>query len=191
MIAIGLSTINNYIEKEIGTLIKLVVLLYADDTVLLAETPEGLQYALNKFEEYCTLWKLQIHLSKAKVMIFSRGYIKKKLVFSIGNVNLDIVNEYLYLGVLFSGNGRFCKAIKRIINQASKAMFNVFRIIRKLEMPIDIKQTTPDYIVYGELGRYPLSILAKVRQIKWWGKVLSSDSKLVNYSIQNYGYYTK
>ena len=146
-------------------------------------------------------------------------------MFSIGNVNLDIVNEYLYLGVLFSGNGRFCKAIKRIVNQASKAMFNVFRIIRKLEMPIDctlklfdnliqpillygsevwgyeniqilervhlkfckyilnIKQTTPDYIVYGELGRYPLSILVKVRQIKWWGKVLSSNSKLVNIEL--------
>ena len=51
----GLSTVNNYIEKEIGIPIKLMILLYADDTVLLAETPEGLQYALNKFEEYCTL----------------------------------------------------------------------------------------------------------------------------------------
>ena len=34
--------------------------------------------------------------------------------------------------------------------------------------------------MYGELGRYPLSILVKVKQFKWWGKVLSSASKLVN-----------
>ena len=38
--------------------IKLHVLLYADDTVLNAETPENLQKQLNTMGEYCEIWKL-------------------------------------------------------------------------------------------------------------------------------------
>jgi hypothetical protein len=30
-----------------------------DDTIILAETPESLQNALNSFENYCTRWKLK------------------------------------------------------------------------------------------------------------------------------------
>jgi hypothetical protein len=229
----GLDVVNEHIENVLGIYIKLLLLLYADDTVLMAETPEELQKALDSFNEYCQLWKFKINLDKTKVVIFSKGYSKKAYNFTLNGVPLESTKEYLYLGVLFSANGRFCKCIKRIVNQASKAMFTVLKIIRKLDVPIDcmlklfdnliqpillygcevwgfenvnilervhlkfckyilnVKQSTPDYMVYGELGRFPLSILVKVRQIKFWGKIIKPDSKLVNivykvmYSLQD------
>jgi hypothetical protein len=39
-------------------------LLYADDTVLMSESPEELQRELNKFHEYCTTWKLKVNVEK-------------------------------------------------------------------------------------------------------------------------------
>ena len=37
----------------------------------------------------------------------------------------------------------------------------------------------PDYMVYGELGRYPISIDIKVRIIKFWCKlIMGKQSKL-------------
>ena len=48
----------------------LFVLLYADDTILLAETPDGLQKQLNIFSKYCNLWRLKVNAEKTKVMIF-------------------------------------------------------------------------------------------------------------------------
>jgi uncharacterized integral membrane protein len=36
--------------------IKIFALLYVDDTIILAETPESLQNALNSFENYCTFY---------------------------------------------------------------------------------------------------------------------------------------
>jgi hypothetical protein len=39
-------------------------LLYADDTVLMSESPEELQRELNRFHEYYTTWKLKVNVEK-------------------------------------------------------------------------------------------------------------------------------
>ena len=44
------STLN---EGEVGTFLKLYVLLYTDDTIVLAETLEDLQICLNNVFNYC------------------------------------------------------------------------------------------------------------------------------------------
>ena len=55
----------------------LFLLLYADDTIGLAECPEDLQRVLDILKIYCELWGLDINVRKTKVMIFSRGKIRK------------------------------------------------------------------------------------------------------------------
>ena len=40
------------------------VLMYADDIVLLSESPIGLQNCLNNLLEYCSQWKLSVNLKK-------------------------------------------------------------------------------------------------------------------------------
>ena len=42
--------------NELNVFIKLFVILYADDTVILADTKEGMQNALNIFQSYCEIW---------------------------------------------------------------------------------------------------------------------------------------
>ena len=42
-------------------------ILYADDTVILSETKEGMQQALDIFESYCEIWKLQVNVAKTKL----------------------------------------------------------------------------------------------------------------------------
>ena len=54
----GLNSLNNIYtniagNEEILTLLKLYVLLYADDTIIMAEGPHELQVALNALSEYC------------------------------------------------------------------------------------------------------------------------------------------
>ena len=47
--------------------------LYADDTVLVAETP-GLLEALNSLYENCNEWKLKVNETKTKVLVFCKRY---------------------------------------------------------------------------------------------------------------------
>ena len=54
-------------------MLKLLLLLYADDIVILSETAEGLQKGLHILKDYCDKWKLIINTSKTKIMVFRKG----------------------------------------------------------------------------------------------------------------------
>ena len=55
---------------------RLYTLLYADDTLVLAESIAELQKALNALFEYCNSFKLTASTTKRKVMVFSNGRIR-------------------------------------------------------------------------------------------------------------------
>ena len=54
----------------------LILLLFADDMVVIGETPEDLQQSINRLYEYCNTWGLQVNITKNKIIIFrKRGTI--------------------------------------------------------------------------------------------------------------------
>ncbi len=214
--------------------LELLILLYADDTVILAVASEGLQNLwmclINTVKNGNLMW---IQKNKTKVVIFSKGYCKKKYTFTLNCTTIDISKEYLHLGVIFTDNGRFVRAIKRLSVQANNAMFVIFKRIRQLDIPIDcqlklfdnlvkpillygaevwgfggdvaiiervhlkfciyilnVKQSTLDFMIYGELGRYPISISVNIRKISNWAKMLCCNDKLntIWYHVMNNWY---
>ena len=46
---------------EIANFLKNTVLLYADDTIVLADSAKGWQKALNYLNQYCEEWKLTVN----------------------------------------------------------------------------------------------------------------------------------
>ena len=85
----GLCTISDELETELNLYLKLFVLLYADDTVLMAESQIDLQNQLDSLYEYCELWKLQVNVQKSKIVIFSQGRLPQNIVFRYNNVILE------------------------------------------------------------------------------------------------------
>ena len=118
------------------TFLKLFILLYADDTVLMAETGCDLQESLNAYDNYCQRWRLKVNYQKTKIVIFSKGKIRVYPNFYMGTVAIDVVHEFIYLGVLFNYNGSFKKAIARQTQRASAAMFAIIRKMRELDLDI-------------------------------------------------------
>ena len=57
-------------NDEIEVYFKLYILLYADDTVILAESAVELQSALNAMFLYCKSWDLEVNPAKTKITIF-------------------------------------------------------------------------------------------------------------------------
>jgi hypothetical protein len=45
--------------------------MYADDVILLSETPAGLQISLSHLQKYCTKWGLEVNTKKTKYLIFN------------------------------------------------------------------------------------------------------------------------
>ena len=125
-------------EPEIDALYKMLVLIYADDTVICAESPGELQNALDAMFDYCKKWQLKINSTKTKVMIFSRGKVRKLPAFMYDGKQLDIVFSFQYLGVKFNYNNKFKVAQKQLYDRASRAMFSLLRKVKSLLLPIDV-----------------------------------------------------
>ena len=133
----GLSLINNNISDllndiNLDTYLKLYVLLYADDTVILAERPRELQLALDAMDQYCTLWKLKINVSKTKVLVFSRGCVRNRPEFTFGNVKLEIVREYQYIGLFLITTGNLTKQNRNYMRKVARCLFLTLDVLHCL-----------------------------------------------------------
>ena len=51
---------------------RMAILMFADDMVLLAEGEEELQRMMDRVKEYCDKWRLEVNVSKTKVMVVSK-----------------------------------------------------------------------------------------------------------------------
>lgn len=88
--------------------IKLFIILFADDQVVFAKSPHALQSLLSDIENYCTTWGIKINTNKTKVMIFEKGR-RTFYDFSIYNRNIEIVDNFKYLGITLFKNGNWYK----------------------------------------------------------------------------------
>ena len=139
----GLKYASNEINKllsdeDVEIFLKLYLLLYADDTVIMAESPDDLQAALNSLFDYCDMWDLTTNATKTKTMVFSRGKVRRIPIFKLGNDVLENVHEYTYLGITFNYNANFKKAIGKQISQARKAMYSLLVKADNLNLPPDV-----------------------------------------------------
>lgn len=98
--------------NELFSLLKIFILLYADDTVIIAESANDLQEALNTYEQYCENWKLKVNTSKTKIVVFSKGR-QPVYNFTFKNEPIEAVNEYTYLGIYFNRSGSFLNGKNR------------------------------------------------------------------------------
>jgi hypothetical protein len=128
----GLQTISNEIEIQLGIYLKLFVILYTDDTVLMAESSADVQNQLNSFQDYCSIWKLKVNTDKSKVMVFSRGKLPRNLNFSLNGEKLEIVNSLNYLGIELSRTGNFKRAKQSIAGKATVAFYEVLKMAENM-----------------------------------------------------------
>jgi hypothetical protein len=104
---------------EINEKLRVLVLLYADDLILLGDTPEDLQRKLDTLHQYCMGKGLKVNIKKTKVVVFRKGgRLPESLKFNYNNEPLEIVNSYVYLGVCMSSSGLFHKAADQMCGKA-------------------------------------------------------------------------
>ena len=85
--------------------IRLLLLFYADDCVLLSESPEGLQLLIDDLRSYCSKWKLTINTHKSKIIVFKKGNRPFNYVWKFGDDILSTCIKIKYLRNMFASNG--------------------------------------------------------------------------------------
>ena len=60
-------------HDEVTGMLNLFVLMYADDTVIMAENEHDMQMNLNLLNDYCNCNKLKVNINKTIIMVSARS----------------------------------------------------------------------------------------------------------------------
>jgi exonuclease III len=95
---------------------------WADDLVLFSTSPKGLQSCLDKLQNYCYKWGLEINTAKTKCMTLRNSLNTQAMdTFFINGRVLENVNKFTYLGIDITANGNMREAISTRILKANRA----------------------------------------------------------------------
>ena len=73
--------VSDHLGLEPGFMLDLLALYYADDTILMSESPDELQKALDELYNYCQKWKLKVNEDKTKILCFTKKTEKSASLF--------------------------------------------------------------------------------------------------------------
>jgi hypothetical protein len=79
--------------------LRIPVLLFADDMVLMGDGEEELERIVAKVKDYCEELRLEVNVSKSKEIVVSQNGEKVAKV-KYGEEELECVNQYVYLGTV-------------------------------------------------------------------------------------------
>ena len=108
-------------------------LLFADDIVLISQTPAGLQNQINNLKKISEELGLEVNLEKTKSMIFRRGgYIGRTERWHYGRENIETVNSYKYLGYTFTTKLSTESALSEVAGKAKNKVISIFKALYKV-----------------------------------------------------------
>jgi hypothetical protein len=214
------ANINQYGKHGIQLIpefIQILILMFADDVILMSDTVLGLQNQLNILHR--TSWELglDVNLEKSNIIVFRNGgHLALNERWKYGNECIEVVNVYKYLGIIMSSKLSFSHTLNAMAANSKKGIICILKllwslgekspalffklfdaqiqpmlnygaeiwglqadlnIIEKIHLFalkrfLNVTIRTPNQLVYGETGRYPLRINIYVKCIKFWLRVL-------------------
>ena len=199
--------------------LSLFLLLFADDTVLFAESRSELQNILNELHSYSRDWGIDVNVNKTKIVVFRSGHrLSNADVWYYDNTQIEVLNSFNYLGINLFYNGKFNLTEKTIAMQGRKCMFAITKICNDTYLNVEsklsifdtyvssvmnygsevwgfhpgknienvhlnfckrtlrVKSSTPNYMIYSELGRLPMIAVRKIKVVKFWLKLLKTQN---------------
>ena len=114
------------------------MLLFANDTVLFADTLEELRILMDNLHEYYCKWNICVNITKTKSMVFKSGNRRENLNLQYDGIPLETVNTFTYLGITLSSNGKL-SCSKALEEQAPKALFSLNNLFDKIALSISEK----------------------------------------------------
>ena len=109
-------------------------LRYADDTILIAESEEGLNSLLMKVKEESEKVGLKLNFQKTKIMAFS-----PITSWEIDGETVETVADFIFLGSKTTADGDCSHEIKRRLHLGRKVMTNLDSILKSRDITLPTK----------------------------------------------------
>ena len=114
-------------------------ILFADDLVLLAESRNELQDAIDQVSEYCQNFNITINADKTKYMVFHKGRLPllDKTV-TLSSRTLENCTSFSYLGLTFTTQLRFSVHAQSLCRRATAKIGLLFPRLKLQLLPLPL-----------------------------------------------------
>ena len=114
-------------------------MLFAGDTVVVADSDRKLCQLVTEFGRVCERRKLRVNVSKSKVMRCTRNEDGARLnVMLIGEV-LEEVDQFKYLGSVIAANGGVEADVRHIVNEGCKVLGALKGVMKNRGLGMNVK----------------------------------------------------
>ena len=109
-------------------------LFWADDIILVSDTPQGLQDKLNVLEKQSKRLGITVNLDKTKIIVFRKGgFLSRFEKWYYGANPVEVVNSYTYLGFVFTTKMSMKTSLSFFILKAKNALNTLFRSLNSID----------------------------------------------------------
>ena len=124
----GISLTEHNSQNGTVVYLKLPILLHVDDTVIFADSYQGLQKGSENLEVSCKIWRLTVSVEKTKAVIFENRKSNKHYQFKYDGNAVKMADSFKYLGVYFNTKGTFSETKIYFSEQVTNAMFSLLTL---------------------------------------------------------------
>lgn len=128
-------------EQDIGIKINGIPinnLRYADDTVVIAETPEDLQILINRIVECSEEYGLSLNISKTKIMVVSKSPQNLPDI-TVHGQKIERVRKYNYLGTVINENNDSSEEIRIRVEKARATFTKMKKVFCGRDLSLKLK----------------------------------------------------
>ena len=122
-------------------------LLFADDTVLVADSEFKLRQLILEFCRACEKRKLRVNIDKSKVLKCSREGIIGDLAIGINGELIEEVKNFKYLGSQISVKGSTERDVNCRLNEASKCLGGLKSVLKNRYLGMESKKRLYESVI--------------------------------------------
>ena len=110
--------------------ILVALLLFADDIVVIADSPHELQQLLTALSQYAARWRFELSSSKTKVLVFNNrlSVSQSEYRYFLGDHQIEVVSEFRYLGIILHYSLSWSSMKTHLLHAATAANHRVVSI---------------------------------------------------------------
>ena len=126
---------------------KLNQLLFADDTVVVADSERKLCKLVTEFGRVCERRKLQVNVGKSKVVRCTRNEDGARLNVMLNGEALEEVDQFKYLGSVIAASGGVETDVHHRVNEGWKVLGALKRVMKNRRLGMNVKKVLYEKVV--------------------------------------------
>lgn len=119
---------------------EVLLLLYADDLIIISLSHHDMQDKVSTLNKYCESNNLMVNPAKSSILKFCRGRPKREKAFTCNGKPIKLLQEVRYLGIKMSKSGLFLMAAEEAVSKTNIARCMVREMWSKVKQGLGTKQ---------------------------------------------------